>query len=320
MAAVAGKSEPGQPADGERPAAPAVAGPDAPPLVIVTGASGGIGAAIAARLARPGITVGLVGRDAEGLERASFAVKQRGGKALTSRIDVTTAAFSTWVEDLAARHALLGFYASAGVSAGPPSRSSLETAPDTDRLVDVNLSATIANVRAVVVTMRRQGTGRKPLRRISIVSSIAGLFPTPDLAVYSATKAGLIAYAHALRPRLKRDGISLTVCCPGFVTTPMSARHKGAKPFEMRPEAAARRIVAATEAGRRTAVFPLPFALMAYLAPIAPGVLIDAVVPLFRAEIAPDPRAEPPRRRRKSASAAAMPENSASGSAEKTDA
>lgn len=274
-----------------------VAGPDAPRIVIVTGASGGIGAALANRIARPGLTLGLVGRDEEGLERASLAAARRGAKTLTSRIDVTTGAFATWVEDVAARYRIHGFYANAGVSAGPPSRRELETAADTERLVGVNLVATIATVRAVVEAMRSQGTARRPVRHIGIVSSIAGLFPTPDLAVYSATKAALVAYAHAVRPRFSADGISVTVCCPGFVTTPMSARHKGAKPFEMSPEAAARRIVSATEAGRRTAVFPLPFALLAYLAPLAPGGLIDAIVPLFRAEIAPDPRLDPARPR-----------------------
>lgn len=268
----------------------------APPLVIVTGASGGIGRALAERIARPGLTLGLVGRDEEGLDRASFAAKQRGAKALTSRIDVTTGAFATWVEDVGARFRLAGFYANAGLSAGPPSTGALETAEDTERLVAVNVVATIATVRAVVATMRRQGTARRPPRRIGIVSSIAALFPTPDLAVYSATKAALVAYAHAVRPRLAADGITVTVSCPGFVTTPMSARHDGAKPFEMTPQAAARRIVAVTEAGRRTAVFPLPFALLAYLAPLAPGALVDAVVPAFRATIAPDPRLERERR------------------------
>lgn len=270
------------------------AGQDAPPMIIVTGASGGIGAAIACRLARPGVTIGLVGRDPDGLEKASFAVKTRGGKALTSRIDVTSPAFQAWVEDVGARYALSGFYASAGLSAGPPSPAALEGAGDTERLVSVNLLATIGCVRAVVETMRRQGTARRPQRHIGIVSSIAALFPTPDLAVYSATKAGLLAYGHALRPRLARDGISLTVCAPGFVSTPMSARHFGAKPFEISADAAARRIVSATESRRRTAIFPLPFALLAYCAPLAPGALIDALVPLFRADIAPDTRPDRP--------------------------
>jgi short-subunit dehydrogenase len=266
---------------------------NAEPLVIVTGASGGMGIALAERLARPGLTLGLVGRNTDGLERACAAARARGASAIASRLDVTDTAFEDWVAQMAGRHTLAGLYANAGLSAGPPCASELETADDTDRLVRTNLFGTINTVRAVVGAMRRQGAARRRLRRIGIVASIAGLFPTPDLAVYSATKAGLVAYAHALRPRLAGAGIAVTVVCPGFVTSPMSDRHKGAKPFEMTAQAAARRIVAAVEGGRRTAVFPLPFALLSLVAPLAPGPLVDRVVPAFRAEIMPDPRNEP---------------------------
>lgn len=260
------------------------------PLIVITGASGGIGAALAARIARPGLSVALIGRNPDGLDRARAAVEQRGGRAITSRIDLTTSAFEHWIDSVADRFAITALYANAGLSAGPRSVRELESVDDTERLVRTNLLGTIMTVRAVVERMRRQPAGK---RRIGIVASVAGLLPTPDLAVYAATKAGLVAYAHALRPRLAGDEITVTVLCPGFVTSPMSARHHGAKPFEISAEQAARRIVAATEAGRRTVVFPLPYAVLAWLAPLAPGALIDRLTQNFRADIAPDPRVEP---------------------------
>ncbi|WP_157962014.1 SDR family NAD(P)-dependent oxidoreductase [Acuticoccus kandeliae] len=265
-----------------------------PPLVILTGATGGIGLALAERIARPGLHVALVGRDPDGLQRAAAAVEARGGRPVTSRLDITTAAFDHWVEAAAERFTLSAFYANAGLSAGPRSPRELESAADTERLVRTNLFGTITSVRAVVERMRAQSRAPSPMRHVGIIASVAGLLPTPDLAVYSATKAGLIAYAHGVRPRLKRNGISMSVVCPGFVTSPMSARHHGAKPFEVSAEKAARTIVKAVEAGRRTTIFPLPFALMAYLAPLGPGFLIDALVPTFHADIEPDPRVEPP--------------------------
>jgi len=274
------------------PGAPAPQGGDGGPLVIVTGASGGIGVALVARLARPGLTLGLVGRDAEGLELAAAAATDRGARAIPRRADVTSAAFADWIAEVAEGHRLAGLYANAGLSAGPSSPDALETAEDSERLVRTNLFGTINTVQAVVGAMRRQGSQGRPPRRVGIVASIAGLFPTPDLAVYSATKAGLVAYAHGIRPRLAVDGITVTAVCPGFVTSPMSARHRGAKPFEMTADAAAARILAAVEAGRRTAVFPLPFALLSWLAPVAPGAVVDRIVPAFRAEIMPDPRTE----------------------------
>ena len=273
--------------------APRSPGDTPPPLVIVTGASGGIGQALAERLARPGLTLALIGRNPEGLQRALEGVERRGGRAITSRIDITTSAFQHWADDIAERYVLKGLYANAGLSAGPPHSRALESAEDTERLVRTNLLGNIACVRVVVERMRRQAITARMNRHIALVASVAGLMPTPDLAVYSATKAGLIAYGHALRPRLKADGISLTVVCPGFVTSPMSERHKGSKPFEITAEKAARKIVAATEAGRRTTVFPLPFRLLSIGESLAPGGLIDRIVPAFRAEIVPDPRIEP---------------------------
>lgn len=265
-----------------------------PPLVIVTGASSGLGAALAVRLARPDTTVGLVGRNADGLERTAEAVTRRGGRALVGRIDLTGPAFGTWVAEAAQRFTLGALYANAGLSAGPASPAELESAADTERLVHTNLLGTVASVRAVVEEMRRQPRQALPRRHIAIVSSVAGLLPTPDLAVYGATKAALVAYAHGLRPRLKRDNILVTVVCPGFVTSPMSARHQGARPFEVPANAAAERILAAVRRGRRTLVFPWPYRIMAALAPLAPGALIDRLVPAFEARIVPDPRLDAP--------------------------
>ncbi|RAH97670.1 oxidoreductase [Acuticoccus sediminis] len=277
----------GEPARGRTGTAPL------PPLIIVTGASGGIGQALAERLARPGLTVGLVGRNAQGLATATEAVERRGGRAISSRIDITTGAFEHWAEDVAERYTLKGLYSNAGLSAGPPDPRALESAEDTERLVRTNLLANINCIRVIVERMRAQTVPARQRRHIGIVASTAGLMPTPDLAVYSATKAGLIAYGHALRPRLARDGITVTVLCPGFVTSPMSERHKGAKPFEISADRAALKIIGATEAGRRTSVFPLPYRLLSLGEAIAPGGIIDRIVPTFRARIEPDPRVEP---------------------------
>lgn len=257
------------------------------PLIVITGASGGIGQALAGQVAAPGTAVGLVGRNAAGLQAAADRVRAAGGEPVTGKLDLLGEAFPSWLTDAAEGRSLTALYANAGLSAGPREAGGLETVEDTERLIALNLAATIATVRAAVHTMRTQPRQR---RHVVLVSSIAGLLPLADLAVYCATKAGLVHYGHALRPRLKRDGIVLTVTCPGFVATPMAARHHGAKPFEMTAEAAARKIVAAAKAGRRTSVFPLPFAILAYIAPLGPGWLIDAISPRFSATIDPDPR------------------------------
>lgn len=263
-----------------------------PPLIVVTGASSGIGAALAIRVAAPGVSVGLVGRSADGLEATAAAVEVAGGTALIGQFDITTGAFAGWLEEVSSSRRLHALYANAGLSAGPPTPGELESPEDTERLIATNLSGTIACVRAAVGLMRLRPS--RPMRRIGLVSSVAGVLPLADLAVYGATKAGLKQYAHALRPRLRRDGISVSVLCPGFVTSPMSARHEGAKPFEVSAERAANIMVRAVERGQRTCVFPWPFAIMAALEPLGPGWLTDAISPLFNARVAPDPREKAP--------------------------
>ncbi|XWN33295.1 MAG: SDR family NAD(P)-dependent oxidoreductase [Devosia sp.] len=259
-------------------------------LTVITGASSGVGAAIAEHIAAPGHVIGLVGRNTEGLEATAQAVAGKGGTAHLGAFDMRGEDFAPWLADAATKHGpLKAFYANAGVSAGPPTPDTLESEADAARLVDINLRATIAAVSTTVALMRTAPEGAG-VRRIAIVASIAGLLPTPDLAVYSATKAGLIAYAHAIRPRLKGARITVTAVCPGFVTSPMSRRHIGNKPFEVSASRAAKKIVRATEAGSRTTVFPLPFALMATFAPLAPGALIDRLTQSFAATIEPDDR------------------------------
>lgn len=263
---------------------------EAQPLTVVTGASSGIGAALAGHVAAPGSAVGLVGRNRDGLAAAAQAVRAAGAEAIVGALDITDgAAFEAWLEEAARGRRLHALYANAGLSAGPASPDVLESAADTERLVATNLLGTVLSVRATVTLMR--GQPARPWRRIGVVSSVAGVLPLADLSVYGATKAGLVQYARAVRPRLAKDGISITLVCPGFVTSPMSARHEGAKPFEIPAERAAALMARAVERGRRTAIFPWPFALMAALEPLGPGWLVDALSPLFSARIAPDPRA-----------------------------
>ena len=265
------------------------------PLIIITGASSGIGAALATRLARPGRAIAVLGRNAAGVEATAERVRAAGAIALTGCFDLRGGAFGDWLAGVEGAHQIAALYANAGASAGPPSPRAMESEADAQRLIATNLTATIGTVSAVVAAMRRQDERRAgpsgEERRIGIVASIAGIFPTPDLAVYSATKAGLIAYAHAIRPRLAGERISVTVACPGFVTTPMSARHHGLKPFEMDADAGAAAIVRAVERGKRTAIFPRFYAFAAALLPLAPGPLLDAIYARFAADIGEDPSA-----------------------------
>ena len=256
--------------------------------IALTGASSGIGAALAAELAGPGVRLALAGREAARLEEVATACRTRGAVVETALVDVRDrAGLHAWLAAVDAGGEVDVLIANAGVSAGLGPRKSRETNEDVRRLVEVNLIGAIDTVSGLVEVMRARRRGQ-----IVIVASVAGLRGYPAMPTYSATKAALIAYGEAIRGWLRPSGVSVTVVCPGFVTSPMSARHKGSKPFEMPVEKAAR-IIARGIAGRRAVVaFPFLLALGARLSRLLPAALSDRAFEPFAAKIERDPRAD----------------------------
>lgn len=252
--------------------------------IVLTGASGGIGAALARRLAAPGVSMLLTGRDAARLEAVADAARAEGATVETALIDVTDR------DALAAR--LLAFdaagavdllVANAGVSAGLGPGRTPERREDAERLWRVNYVGVLNTVEPLLPAFLERGRGR-----IALMSSMAARRPHPDMPSYSASKAAVRAYGESLRGWLGRRGIAVTVICPGFVTSPMSARHRGFKPFEMSAERAAE--IVARGLARRAAfvTFPWPLALLCWLDRRLPPKLADLLARGFAAEVAPD--------------------------------
>jgi short-subunit dehydrogenase len=127
--------------------------------------------------------------------------------------------------------------------------------------------------------------------RIALMSSMAASRPLADMPSYSASKAAVRAYGEALRGWLGPRGIAVTVICPGFVTSPMSARHRGFKPFEISAERAADIIARGVVRRAAFVTFPWPLALLCWLDRRLPPKLADRLAAGFNAEIDPDPRA-----------------------------
>lgn len=266
----------------------------APRTIALTGASSGIGAALAAELSAPGIRMALAGRETGRLEEVAAACRAKGAAVETAVIDVRDrAALHAWLAAVDASGAVDVLIANAGVSAGLGPRQSRERDNDVRRLVEVNLLGTIDTVSGLVDAMRSRGRGH-----IVIVASVAGLRGYPAMPTYSATKAALIAYAEAIRGWLRPFGVAVTVVCPGFVTSPMSARHKGSKPFEMSPERAARIMARGIAARRAVVAFPFLLALGARASRLLPAALSDLAFRPFAAKIEADPRAGVDRRGR----------------------
>lgn len=252
--------------------------------IVLTGASGGIGEALALRLAAPGRQLLLAGRRAERLEAVAGLCRARGAAVETAVVDVREA------EAVAA--ALLAFdeagpvdllIANAGVSAGLEPGRRPEAAGVSRRLMEINYGGMLNTVEPMLPRFIARRSGR-----IALISSIAALRPQPDLPSYSATKMAVRGYGVALRGWLREHGVGVSVIFPGFVTSPMSLRHRGAKPFEISAERAARIIVRGLERGRAVIAFPGPLAALAVLGMLIPPKMADFFEGGFRAYVDPD--------------------------------
>lgn len=218
-----------------------------PSGILITGASGGIGAALAAAYAAPGRTLWLQGRRAERLDEVARACRARGAQVEMRALDLADVpALLAWTQGIAERVDL------AVVNAGITSNvRDGEGWDEVDRLLQVNVRAAFATVAGVLPTMRARRRGQ-----IALVSSIAAWFGMPLTPAYCASKAALKAYGESLRGWLADEGVEVSVVLPGFVRTAMSDQFPGPKRLMLEPPDAARRIVAGLERNRARIAFP----------------------------------------------------------------
>jgi short-subunit dehydrogenase len=220
--------------------------------IVITGASSGIGAALAQRLARPGRHLGLLGRDSERLAATAAACNAKGASTETATLDVTDReTLSAFVQAFERRDPIDLLIANAGLLDGRRSGQVVEDGAAARRVLDTNLMAAIDIVHAVLPGMRQRHRGT-----IVLVSSLAAFVPLPDAPAYSASKAGLLFYGLALREAVASEGVQVVVACPGYVATRMAKIHLGARPDEITAADAAVRILDGIERNRGVIAFP----------------------------------------------------------------
>lgn len=214
--------------------------------VLVTGASSGIGRAVALRCAAAGARLVLAGRDESRLAEVATAT---GGTALTADLSLPGAA-----DELAERAGavdVLVCCAGAGM-AGPFDAGD---AKDLDAFVRLNFTSTVELVRTVLGPMREAGRGH-----VVVVSSVAGRLPVRDEVVYGATKAAVDHFAAALRTELAGSGIGISAIAPAGVDTPFFDRrgtpYRRSTPRLLRPEQVADAVVASIERDLPEVVVP----------------------------------------------------------------
>jgi len=233
--------------------------------VLLTGASRGIGAAIATALASEGAHLVLVARSAQGLDQTALLVRAAGGTAETIAADLATEEGRSKV--IAGAGPIQVLVHNAGVEVPI---AVLEQRPDDVRLqVEVNLVAPIAITQALVPGMIARGRGA-----VVMVSSMSGKSPTPYNGVYTATKHGLNGFASTLRLELQATGVHVKVVCPSFVATAGMWADWGVKAPGLLREVPLRRVVAgvrrAIDGAPEVLVTPTPVRPLLALAQLFP--------------------------------------------------
>ncbi len=225
-----------------------------PRTALITGASSGIGAALAEALGRRGLHVVLAARRRPALESVAARVAAAGGTPRIEVLDVSEPkAVVEHIERLDEQVGGLDLVvANAGIGMTRPAQELRweDCAP----LIDVNVRGAVATLLAPLPAMLERGRGH-----LVGVSSLAGYRGLPRHATYSATKAFLSVFLEGLRVDLSGSGVAVTDVRPGFVRTPLTAKNRFRMPFLLEPEEAADHIVRGIE--RRAPVVAFPWQL-----------------------------------------------------------
>ena len=244
-----------------------------PRSILITGASSGIGAALALAYAAPGTTLFLGGRDRDRLDTVAGRCRAAGAAVHAEAVDVTDrAAMAAWIGAAEAERPLDLVVANAGISGGTGGRG--EDAAQTRAIFAVNVDGALNTVLPALPAMTARGRGQ-----IALVSSLAGFRGFPGAPAYCASKATLRIWGEGLRTWLGPQGVGVSAICPGFVRTPMSVGNPYPMPFLMDAERAARIVMMGLARNRGRIAFPWPMYLLTLLVTALPSALTDRMMP-----------------------------------------
>jgi short-subunit dehydrogenase len=243
-----------------------------PKAILITGASSGIGEALALSYAEPGAFLALVGRDVERLGTVARACESRGARIATCTADVTHGAgLAAWIETIDQQEPLDLVIANAGVSGGTAGGG--ESAAQLRRIISINVDGVLNTVLPVIPRMVARGRGQ-----IALMSSLAAFRGFPGAPAYCASKAMVRVWGEALRPDLATKGVQVSVICPGYVTSRMTAANDFPMPLLMSAERAAAIIKRGLARNKGRIAFPWPMYALTRLVAALPHALIDPLM------------------------------------------
>ncbi len=249
--------------------------------VVITGASSGIGAALAQALASPDRVLALLGRDKGRLEVIAEACRLKGALCRVASIDICDReAMATFIQAVEREHGIDLLILNAGIMTSRPTNDAVETGPTAHRVLEINFMSAIDTLHLALPGMRQRCRGE-----IIFMASLSGFAPLRDAPAYSASKAALISYGLALRDAIASEGINVVVACPGYVTTPLVSKHRGARPGEIPVDYAVRKILRGLDANRGIIGFPAPLYWLSKVALLVPEFMRRKTMSLFRFHI-----------------------------------
>ena len=242
-----------------------------PKSILITGASSGIGKALALEYAAKGIILHLCGRNEERLNQVAQICQEKEAKVFTYLFDTTDEEATEKAIQKASQNAPLDLViANAGVSGGVLGTD--ETPVSTRQIMKTNVFGTLNTVLPAIEVMKKRGG------QIALVASLAGYRGMGSCPAYSASKSCVKAFGEALRGQHKYKNLHFTTICPGFIETPLTDKNRFYMPFLMKADKAAKLIRKRLEKAPALIAFPWPMAFGAWLGGALPTWL---ALPLF---------------------------------------
>jgi short-subunit dehydrogenase len=242
-------------------------------VILLTGASSGIGEALAIELANRGAILGLLARRENELSKISQKIEEAGKTARVFPCDVTEkdCVFGA-AENLRSEFDRIDIMiANAGIGGNNAKTRGLD--PEAvAKVININLIGAVNSVSAVLPGMLERGAGH-----LVAISSLAGFRGLPKSAAYSASKAGMTAFFESVRLDVKNTGVDVTIIQPGFIKTPLTSGRENKMPFIMELEDSVPYFLSAIEKKKRFAAFPWQLATFVRIGRMFPGWLYDRI-------------------------------------------
>jgi short-subunit dehydrogenase len=242
-------------------------------VVFLTGASSGIGTALALEIAKRGATLGLLARRAELLQGISVKIEQNGGLARSFTVDITDAkAVTEAAQSLRNEFGKIDvLIANAGIGGNNKETRNLDAEAVT-KVINTNLIGAVNTVAAILPQMLERESGQ-----LVAISSLAGFRGLPKSAAYCASKAGMTAFFESVRLDVQHKGVSVTIIQPGFIKTPLTSGREAQMPFLMELEDSIPHFLNAIEKRKKFAAFPWQLAAVVRAGKFFPASLYDKI-------------------------------------------